>query len=363
MRHILLILLLGTICKSSGPYTLVLSGQMENAEKQQIYLIDPIGREIDSTTISNNSFAFKLDVPEADYYNLKLKNSNAQFRFLADAESISISADARSFRKARISGSPGMDFDRRLRKSYHSVAELQNAAFDSVFAAMDRKDFIAALKFEKLNVQYTDQINDSVARFIKTHPRSHLSLFRLEELAKVFPLERSRKLYENLHPDLKKHTAGKRLRYKLFEASAKLQKGNTAPVVSGISPDGKPVNLPDLKGRYVLIDFWASWCEPCRKEFPELRELYEKFHPAGFEILGVSLDTKPTLWKKAIVAEKLVWKNISEGRGFKGDIAIRYNVTEIPMNYLLNKDGTIIGVNLHNKELADLLSSLLTNGH
>jgi thiol-disulfide isomerase/thioredoxin len=121
---------------------------------------------------------------------------------------------------------------------------------------------------------------------------------------------------------------------------------------------GKPVSLASYKGRYVLLDFWASWCGPCRASFPELINTYNKYKDKKFQILGVSLDDKKELWLKAIETDKLPWDQVSDLKGASSEVAKLYNVTQIPQNLLIDPNGVIVGRNLVGKSLEDKLLEL-----
>jgi len=132
-----------------------------------------------------------------------------------------------------------------------------------------------------------------------------------------------------------------------------------APEISLPGIDGKQLRLSDLKGKVVLIDFWASWCGPCRKENPNVVRLYKKYHSKGFEIFSVSLDTDPELWKKAIASDGLIWKNhVSDLMSWNGSTIPLYGVEGIPHTVLVNKEGNIIGLKLRGEQLEQKLEEL-----
>jgi len=135
--------------------------------------------------------------------------------------------------------------------------------------------------------------------------------------------------------------------------------GKTAPELVLNDPDGKSINLSSLKGKYVLIDFWASWCGPCRQENPNVVKMYSKFKSKGFEIYGVSLDDEKDNWIAAIKKDKLTWAHVSDLKGWQSEAASIYQVTGIPATYLLDKEGKIIAKNLRGKALEDKLAEVL----
>jgi len=137
--------------------------------------------------------------------------------------------------------------------------------------------------------------------------------------------------------------------------------GVIAPEI--ILPDstGKTLNINDLKGKYTLIDFWASWCGPCLLQVPDLKEAYDDYHEKGFEIIGVSVDKKGKRWKNTIQKYEMNWPHLSDLKGWESKAARDYNVTFIPFNLLLDEEGRIIAKNLHSAELQEKLAELLGN--
>jgi thiol-disulfide isomerase/thioredoxin len=128
------------------------------------------------------------------------------------------------------------------------------------------------------------------------------------------------------------------------------------------TPEGKLLKLSDLRGKVVLIDFWASWCGPCRKENPNVVRLYKKYEKQGFTILSVSLDEDPNAWKAAIQKDGLIWKNhVSDLKGWKSSMPALYGFEGIPFTVLVNKEGNIIGKELRGEVLEQKLSEVLKN--
>lgn len=134
--------------------------------------------------------------------------------------------------------------------------------------------------------------------------------------------------------------------------------GATAMDFTQNNTAGKPVKLSDYRGKYVLLDFWASWCGPCRAENPNVLDNYEKYHGKGLEILAVSLDDKKDAWLKAIKDDGLEWAHVSDLKGWKNEVAKEYNIRAVPSNFLINKEGKIVAVNLRGEELTRKLEDI-----
>lgn len=149
----------------------------------------------------------------------------------------------------------------------------------------------------------------------------------------------------------------------LFSAGLPAQKllpNDEAPEISLPSPDGQIISLSSLKGKLVLIDFWASWCGPCVKEQPELKKLYEKFSASGdFEILGVSLDRKKENWENAIQKFEINWPQISDLKYWMSPVTEIYDINDLPYNVLVDKAGKMIAFDLHAQELEDFIADYL----
>lgn len=137
--------------------------------------------------------------------------------------------------------------------------------------------------------------------------------------------------------------------------------GDVAPDLKFKNPDGKEVSLSSLRGKAVLIDFWASWCRPCRIENPNVVQAYKKFNGKGFEIYGVSLDKSQDAWVSAIQQDGLDWINVSDLGGWNSAGAATYGVNSIPGNFLLDKNGVIVAKNLRGANLHAELQKLLGN--
>jgi peroxiredoxin len=137
--------------------------------------------------------------------------------------------------------------------------------------------------------------------------------------------------------------------------------GMLAPDIELPSPEGKMISLKSLRGKYVLVDFWASWCPPCRDENQHTVEIYNKYKGKDFEIYGVSLDNKMERWKNAIQDDGITWVQVSDLKYWDSPTAAMYGINGIPFTLLLNKEGRIIEVNIFGSDLEEKLESLINN--
>ena len=194
--------------------------------------------------------------------------------------------------------------------------------------------------------------------YFKNNPKSPLSIFAFERYA-VFQSDYGLldTEFSQLPELIKNSVAGKYISAKI-EGAKSVVINKSAPVFSQIT-DGKKVGLEDLRGKYVLLDFWASWCVPCRKEHPNFVKLYEKYKSRNFEIISVSIDEDKNAWLKASQADGITWVNFLDIKGNADEIGIKYGVQAVPANFLINPQGVIIAKNLKDEELAKSLADLI----
>lgn len=180
----------------------------------------------------------------------------------------------------------------------------------------------------------------------------------------MFPREQNAALHNEvftaLHSKYPEHPIVKERWNIMNSPASKVNIGAIAPELEFPNPDGKMLKLSDLRGKVVLIDFWASWCGPCRKENPNVTNIYRKYHDKGFEIFSVSLDSDAASWKRAIETDKLVWPNhVSDLKKWQSQAAAIYNVRSIPSTFLLDKEGRIVQKNLRGADLENAVKQLL----
>lgn len=196
--------------------------------------------------------------------------------------------------------------------------------------------------------------------FITKHNKEKYSLYRLKEyLSTQENYQEAKGLYKLLSVELQHSKVGRQLA-QLIE-SFKLNEGAMAPAFKQENVEGEEIQLAKYKGKYVLIDFWASWCVPCRKENPTLVKAYNQYKDQNFEILGISLDEEREPWLEAIEEDKLEWDQVSDLNGWKNEVAVQYGIRAIPASFLIDPEGKIVAKNLRGENLLDFLEETLQN--
>jgi thiol-disulfide isomerase/thioredoxin len=195
--------------------------------------------------------------------------------------------------------------------------------------------------------------------YIKSHPNSWLSFVFLEKIvrAKQISFAEGTALYTGLSTELKQYEQVKDI-HKILSSYQTVAIGKKAMDFTANDVNGKAVSLSSFKGKYILVDFWASWCHPCRAENPVMVKAYQKYKSKDFDILGVSLDGNKKAWLAAIKQDGVAWGQVSNLQAFNDKIAMQYGITSIPRNFLIDPDGKIVAMDLRGEKLEEKLAEV-----
>lgn len=315
---------------------------------------------IDSISINANG-AFKANFKLKEPKIFALQNNGKTLLYLAasQTENLSISFDNGDVKVAGSKGTELLQQYEKLRKS--SFENKVKPINEQIAKAVEVNN---QTKLDSLEAMYVIRYNEhkqDLSQFVSANMMNSIaaiySSLRWNPEADLKMIETLSTNYAKLFPN----TAAYRIVKAKYERYKLLKNSSAAPNLILPDTNGVDITLAELKGKYVLVEFWASWCGPCRVESPHLREVYSKYHQLGFEIYGVSLDDKVPNWKKAIVKDAMTWTNVSDLKGWKSDAAYLYNVNAISANFLLDRDGKIIDKNLRGRALDEKLKELMSN--
>jgi peroxiredoxin len=348
---------------------LTLHAFIKGLEAGQWVYVNPMGNSLqkDSAQTSAGGFQITLSSPEGqgDAYIVKIGQKytdNSVMITYLDKGMVEINGEGPLFKEAKLSGSPSV-------KDYNDYkdftgnnpllkgrAELYKKA-NELYANKDSAG-LAALEPELNKMDSTDKA--LTKQWIGQHPASPVSAYLISSRLGRLSLDEKEAMLSRLSPAAKENAPAKRIANSI-RINNLTGIGKTALDFTQNDTLGKPVSLKDFRGKYVLVDFWASWCVPCRGENPNVVAAWQKYKDRNFTVLSVSLDQPngKEKWLKAIHDDHLDWTHVSDLKFWNNAVAKQYDINSIPANLLLDPEGKIIAKDLHGEELSNQLAKVL----
>lgn len=365
MKRILWGVIIGACCYACAPEgnTYLIEGSWKEGDGKVVYLrasSDKDSEVLDSAVVKDGKF--KMQQPLQDVFSRVLEIDGSKHAIILDADPITVDC--------KVVNRKGVD-----RVSAEIKGSIEQDIFNTMLQCQQRELFLMlgfAMGQEEMkkNPGLQDSLGQmfinakqetarTIDSLVSHYPDNYASALIMRDfVAKDRDLPEVERMFSGLTPRIQSSALGKMVR-EIIDSRKMVAIGSMAPDFMLQTPEGKTIRLSDLRGKYVLVDFWASWCGPCMAEVPNVKKVYEKYHAKGFEILGVSLDNKKELWTGAIAKHGLDWLHVSSLEGWKCPVAALYSVTGIPATFLVGPDGKIVAKNLRGEELMKEVAKVL----
>lgn len=350
-------------CKTKENGSFTVSGKILNASSDKVMLEEiPFGAQksivIDSATLKNNSFNLKGIAPDERLFALTIHNG-PQVILVNDSKEIEVVLDVNNYKNYEIKGSKASSSLKDLFTEYDEQFTKVKNAYILLDSLQEHNANDSTLPLHALQRDNeVEKLSTIITNFVNKTESPAACLQALGMATRSMSLEDLQNLANKALTKFKNNGN--------IQQFAAMLKGNEypllnkqAPEIALKTPDGKTVKLSDYKGKYVLVDFWASWCKPCRQENPNVVNAYNKYKDKNFTILGVSLDSDKQSWIDAIAKDNLTWTHISDLLQWETPLVNIYQFDGIPFNVLIDPSGKIIATGLRGDALDKKLSQIL----
>jgi len=333
---------------------------------KKVYLIDIVNKATDSTTIKDHKFELTTKTDSSSFYIVQVGSEFSKdlgFYMHMGPGEVNVSGDARRLSEGNFSGSEFVgrwkEMNSYMEKSCGmSLDEVQDLATQMV-KAQNIGDSEASQNLQKKYADYVEKGKAAAKDWLKKYPNDPVSVYVINGfLFNKIPLDEMQDLIKQLGPQARMS------RLATLMLNLKMPAVATNPLLNKQAPDftltdasGKSVKLSDYKGKYVLLDFWASWCAPCRKEMPFLKKAHEQFGQKNFTLLSLSVDEDQSKWRKALEDEKLSWPQLVDDSVKQAQTL--YSITYIPTNFLIDPQGKVIAFGLYGDQVNSVLNSVI----
>lgn len=353
---------------------------IENGKTIILQGADPATRmpiSLDTVKVENGKFEIKGKVTEPAFHTLILQGANGPIPLILETGEIKVNIDKDSIHKSKVSGTYNNDeyvaFTEDMTKTQKNLLDFQKKNNQKMQQAQQAQDTATINSLMKQYMTIQKEVQESsktkYLKYAETHPKSFITVLIVQSMFNdpAADTKKLEALYNSLDESIKNTAPGKEIKTRLGQAKMP-SVGATAPAVgspnwradfSAPNPEGKVVSLKESLGKVTIVDFWASWCGPCRQENPNVVALYKELHSKGLNIIGVSLDKDAAAWKQAIAKDGLIWTHVSNLKHWEEPIAKQYNVEAIPATFILDANGKVVAQDLRGPALKEKIVALL----
>jgi peroxiredoxin len=339
-----------------------ITGEIKGMESGMLEFLYPLGdsSHTDTVTVTKGKFAYTTELSEPINMIFRVAGSRGEeVAFFADPGKITITGYRDSMWTSKVKGGATQTQFLKVDETIRAIMKPSEGLMEAYGAAQQSNNTNEIVRIQ----QDYQRLQDSAMRFTRNFVLSTKNSVLAPYYALVYlnqPGEEAfmQSVFDDLTPAVQNSFFGEKLG-ELVASNSKTAVGSMAPDFSQNDANGNPVSLSSFRGKYVLLDFWASWCQPCRVENPNIVKAYKNFKDKGFDILGVSLDQDGAAWAKAIADDKLTWNHVSDLKYWNNDVAQLYSIRSIPASFLLDPEGKIIAKDLRGDALEAKLKELM----
>ena len=348
-----------TACNQGEQYNVTgkITGQLDG----KVYLSKVHDNElvkIDSTELMEGVFEFKGNVASPELYFIQFGEKKEAIQFFIENSNIEISAEIDKLKEAKVLGSVEQDVYIAFQDSQKSYKEKSEALYKEYMTAREAGNNEAMDSIRDIAMKMEEEKTAASKEFVKSNSSAVAAGFIAYRMASGMKLAQLEETYNILGENAKASGYGIEIKEKI-DLLKKVAVGQPAPDFTLDTPEGTPLSLSSFKGKVVVIDFWASWCGPCRRENPHMVKLYNEVHDKGVEFLGVSLDKDKDKWLKAIEDDGLVWSHVSDLKYWNSEAAKMYGINGIPATVVVDQNGVIAAKKVFGDELKSEIEKLI----